>query len=152
MEKNKQNRFISINPQNRNGYLASYTKRKNIVSTGNSTKPSQSQKTLTQKPIYQNALSPSKSSLFTPHHEKIQDISTIIGESTCLSIDSSFFDYRSIFNENLRLKALKKIQNMKTPPFHSPLPNPFPSQAVFKSPKKLLQPPPMPSKPLKPKT
>ena len=140
MEKNKQYRFISINPQNRNGYLASYTKRKNIVNTGYSAKPSQSQKLLTQKPIYKNALSPTKSSLFTPHHEKIQDISTIIGESTCLSIDSSFFDYRSIFNENLRLQALKKIQSMKAPPFRSPLRVATSSQATLRSPKKVLQP------------
>jgi hypothetical protein len=103
MEKpSKRFQIIGKNSSSQKGYLASYAKRQNTI---------KNQKDLRKNSGFRNSLT-NKDPFFHSPQGKILDISTIRGEDTNLSIDSEIFDYKNIFNQQLRMKALNKISSV----------------------------------------
>lgn len=99
--------YPTINIQPKAGYLASYAKRqKNLKHVKSLTNHSPIKLLINQSPI---KIQINKIEHFNTPQCKILDISSIKGETTNLSIDSSLFEYKNIFNEKLRSKALSKI-------------------------------------------
>ena len=103
--------YPCINIKPKAGYLASYAKRqKNMKHVQSLTNHSPIKLLIGQSPT---KIQINKIEQFNSPQGKILDISSIKGETTNLSIDSSLFEYKNIFNEKLRSKALSKIPSAR---------------------------------------
>lgn len=99
--------YTTINIQPKSGYLASYARRqKTLKQTKSLPNCSPVKKSIDSSPV---KIQLNQIEIFNTPQGKILDISSIKGEVTEISIDNSLFEYKNIFNEKLRSKALNKI-------------------------------------------